>query len=91
MADILERLNSIVDCEYLIIGMVSRETTRGVIVEHAAMPVLREARDEIERLRKELDSAFKMSKCECEANECCANLARLHSAIERLGGSQDER
>lgn len=33
-------------------------------------------RTRAERAEAELDEAFKMSRCECGADECCANLVR---------------
>lgn len=35
--------------------------------------------EECEQLRAERDEAFRMSRCECGTNECCANLVK-HSA-----------
>ena len=35
-------------------------------------------------LVKQRDAAFKMSRCECEGNECCRNLMRLHDRIAEL-------
>lgn len=32
---------------------------------------------EIERLKRERDAAFAMSRCECSPDECCANLVAL--------------
>ena len=31
--------------------------------------------------RAERDAAFKMSRCECSADECCANLVKLHDDL----------
>jgi hypothetical protein len=38
----------------------------------------------IARLEAERDAAFKMSRCECGPEECCANLAKLHAEIATL-------
>jgi hypothetical protein len=43
-----------------------------------------EAADEIERLRAERDAAFRMSRCECDSEEACANLVKHIAEIERL-------
>lgn len=43
-----------------------------------------DAADRIEELERERDAAFAMSRCECEANECCASLVKLHNRIEEL-------
>lgn len=40
-----------------------------------------DAADAITQLRAERDAAFKMSKCECGPDECCANLAKLHNDL----------
>ena len=40
--------------------------------------------EEIERLTKERDAAFELSRCECESNEACANLVAKDNEIERL-------
>lgn len=45
---------------------------------------LTETEASVERLRAERDAAFKMSRCECGPDECCANLVRLHSEIDSL-------
>ena len=39
---------------------------------------------ENERLTRERDAAFRMSRCECGPDECCANLVKLHEEIARL-------
>ena len=39
---------------------------------------------ENERLTRERDEAFRMSRCECGPDECCANLVKLHEDIARL-------
>lgn len=39
---------------------------------------------DIDRLKAERDAAFAMSKCECETNECCANLVCKDAEIDRL-------
>ena len=36
------------------------------------------------RLRDERDAAFAMSRCECETNECCANLMRYRDALDAV-------
>lgn len=43
-----------------------------------------EAMAEIERLTKERDAAFAMSRCECGTDESCANLVAKDGEIERL-------
>lgn len=43
-----------------------------------------EAMAEIERLTKERDAAFAMSRCECGTDEACANLVAKDKEIERL-------
>lgn len=40
-------------------------------------PEMEHAAEAIESLIAERDAAFAMSKCECESNEACANLAAL--------------
>lgn len=49
-------------------------------------PGCREYEQERLRLLAERDAAFKMSRCECGPDECCANLVRLHKEIARLQG-----
>ena len=39
---------------------------------------------ENERLTRERDEAFRMSRCECGPDECCANLVQLHAENARL-------
>lgn len=39
---------------------------------------------EVRKLREERDAAFAMSRCECETNECCANLMRYRDALEAV-------
>ena len=39
---------------------------------------------ENERLTRERDEAFRMSRCECGPDECCANLVKLHEENARL-------
>ena len=39
---------------------------------------------EVDRLRNERDAAFAMSRCECETNECCANLMRYRDALDAV-------
>ena len=41
---------------------------------------------ENERLTRERNEAFRMSRCECGPDECCANLVKLHEEIARLNG-----
>ena len=38
--------------------------------------VIAQLRKQLERLTAERDAAFKMSKCECGPEECCANLVK---------------
>jgi hypothetical protein len=40
-----------------------------------------EVADAITALRAERDAAFKISRCECGADECCANLVKLHNEL----------
>jgi len=54
-------------------------------------------RASLERAEAELDEAFKMSRCECGADECCANLVRAcqetlaaQSTIAELRGALTE-
>jgi hypothetical protein len=42
---------------------------------------------ENERLTRERDEAFRMSRCECGPDECCANLVKLHEENARLRGA----
>lgn len=53
---------------------------------HCAMldAALTEAETSAANRLAERDAAFKMSRCECGPDECCANLVRLHKEIERL-------
>ena len=37
-----------------------------------------------EALRAERDAAFRMSRCECASDECCANLVKHQQRAERL-------
>lgn len=37
---------------------------------------LKEAIEQIRQLKEERDEAFKMSRCECGEDECCANLVK---------------
>ena len=53
--------------------------------------VLIDAADEIDRLRARVaeleaqrDAAFKMSRCECDSDEACRNLAALHWKVAEL-------
>lgn len=47
--------------------------------------------DEIESLKAERDAAFKMSKCECNSDEACSNLAQLHSELASKTDMLDEQ
>ena len=47
---------------------------------------LQDVRGHYERVCAERDAAFKMSRCECGADEACANLAKLHSERDALRG-----
>src|SRR5690606_34586964 len=49
-------------------------------VAHAIAPL----QAEIEALRAERDAAFRMSRCECASDECCANLVKHQQRAERL-------
>ena len=40
-----------------------------------------------EALRAERDAAFRMSRCECASDECCANLVKHQQRAERLAGA----
>lgn len=59
--------------------------------------VLTDAADEIDRLRArvaeleaERDAAFKMSRCECDSEEACSNLAALHRKVAELEAARGE-
>jgi len=55
------------------------------LTPHApAQSALDELRREVERLTQERDAAFAMSKCECSADEACANLAAARREVEAL-------
>jgi hypothetical protein len=41
-------------------------------------------REEVARLTKERDAAFAMSRCECSADEACANLVKLQAELAAL-------
>jgi hypothetical protein len=43
------------------------------------------------RAEQERDAAFAMSKCECGADECCANLARLQQERDEAVGAGGQR
>ena len=45
---------------------------------------IRDLKAENAALRAERDSAFAMSKCECGADEACANLARLRAEKDEM-------
>ena len=45
---------------------------------------LREAVEQIRRFRAERDEAFRMSRCECGEDECCANLVKHRDRIQSL-------
>lgn len=45
---------------------------------------IRDIKAENANLRAERDAAFAMSKCECGADEACANLARLRADMAEL-------
>jgi hypothetical protein len=56
-----------------------------------------EAADEIYRLRArvaeleaERDAAFEMSRCECDSDEACRNLAALHRRVAELEAARGE-
>ena len=49
------------------------------LVEH-----IRAGFAERDQLLAERDAAFAMSRCECNSDEACANLAKLHADVERL-------
>ena len=38
----------------------------------------------LQDMKQQRDVAFAMSKCECEGNECCRNLVKLHDRIAEL-------
>ena len=42
------------------------------------------------RLTRERDEAFRMSRCECGPDECCANLVKLHEENARLAAALQE-
>ena len=46
-----------------------------------AVETINKLRQDLAAARAERDAAFKMSKCECGADECCANLVRLHDDL----------
>jgi hypothetical protein len=46
--------------------------------------------EDLERMRAERDAAFAMSKCECDAHECCFNLVAKDKEIARLRAERDE-
>lgn len=52
--------------------------------------LLREAADEIERLRRERDAAFSLSRCECGTDECCRNLVASITRAESAERERDE-
>lgn len=39
---------------------------------------------ELAEMTRQRDAAFRMSRCECERDECCANLVRWESDNRRL-------
>lgn len=45
---------------------------------------IRDLKAENATLRAERDAAFAMSKCECGADEACANLARLRADMAEI-------
>jgi hypothetical protein len=51
---------------------------------HRASELLRADEAEIAQLRAERDEAFRMSRCECGTNECCANLVKHSAELDAL-------
>lgn len=48
---------------------------------------LKEAIEQIRQLKEERDEAFKMSRCECGEDECCANLVKHRDRSDRLASA----